>query len=124
MYSCTDLIKSVTSQFNNHQLRYLKLQGGVCHSDQVVEISKLKNLISLHLELDWVARDFNVFKALAEICKLRHLKSLHIDQHDDSFMLNFPNLQFSVLESLSFETNGISVMEGSKTSSIKVLLLI
>ena len=44
---------------------------------------------------------------LLEIAKLKHLKSLNISQHDDSFMLNFPNLQLPALESLSLETNGI-----------------
>ena len=111
----TDLIKSVTNRFDYDKLhrfdydklRHLKLQGGFCHSDQVAEISKLKNLTSLHLELYSYFKDVNVFRKLPKISKLKYLKSLHIQQDNDSFMLNFPNLQFPVLEKLSLGTCGI-----------------
>ena len=111
----TDLIKSVTNRFDYNKLRrfdydklrHLKLQGGFCHSDQVAEISKLKNLTSLHLELNRDCRDVNVFKRLPKIGKLKYLKSLHIQQNNDSFMLNFPNLQYPVLEKLSLGTCGM-----------------
>ena len=67
-----NLLTLVAYQLSN-KIQHLKIVNGHCNSNAITEISKLKHLKSLHMEVD----DSGIEKVL-ELNKFKHLEVLRL----------------------------------------------